>query len=82
MEGGTCPTGPRQVPGPGRRLEGGLQEAPEAEGRGVLPELCPHLQGHSEVAAFGIPDNAGVHGRLDAPPPLQVAHGVLVQVPS
>lgn len=47
----------------------------------VLCELCPHLKGHSEVAGFGVPDNASVHGRLDTPPPLQVAHGVLVQVP-
>lgn len=40
-----------------------------------------HLQGHGEVAGLGVPDNARVHGRLEAPAPLQVAHSVLVQVP-
>ena len=33
------------------------------------------------MAGLGVPDDAGVHGRLDAPAPLQVAHRVLVQVP-
>ena len=41
-----------------------------------------HLQGHSEVASLSVPDDASIHGRLDAPSPLQVAHGDLVQVPS
>lgn len=39
-----------------------------------------HLQCHSEVAGFRVPDNAGVHGWLEAPPPLQVPHGVPVEV--
>lgn len=32
------------------------------------------------MAALGVAHDAGVHGRLDAPAPLQVPHGVLVQV--
>ena len=32
------------------------------------------------MAGFGVSDNAGVHGGLGAPAPLQVAHGILVQV--
>lgn len=41
-----------------------------------------HLQGQGEVACFGVPDNAGGHGRLGSPAPLQVTHSVLVQVAS
>lgn len=51
-----------------------------ATGQDHCPTCGSHLHCHSEVAGFGVPDNTGVHGRLDAPPPLQVAHGVLVQV--
>ena len=25
-------------------------------------QLCPHLQGHREVAGLGVPDDASVHG--------------------
>lgn len=32
------------------------------------------------MAGLGVPDDAGGHGGLAAPAPLQVAHGVLVQV--
>lgn len=39
-----------------------------------------HLEGQGEVAGLGVSDDAGGHGRLAAPAPLQVAHGVLVQV--
>lgn len=46
----------------------------------LSPTCGSHLHCHSEVAGFGVPDNAGVHGWLDAPAPLQVAHRVLVQV--
>lgn len=48
--------------------------------RPLSPTCGSHLHCHSEVAGFGVPDNTGVHGGLDAPAPLQVAHGVLVQV--
>lgn len=48
--------------------------------RPLSPTCGSHLHCHGEVAGFGVPDNAGVHGWLDAPAPLQVAHGVLVQV--
>lgn len=61
---------------PGAQIWAGCQGHDE-EARG-----WPYLQGHGQVAGFGVPDDACVHGRLDAPPPLQVAHGVLVQVPS
>lgn len=44
--------------------------------------FCADLHGQGEVAGLRVPDDAGVHGGLGAPAPLQVAHGVLVQVPS
>ena len=34
------------------------------------------------MAGLGVPDDAGVHGGLRSPAPLQVAHGVLVQMAS
>lgn len=34
------------------------------------------------MAGLGVSDDAGGHGRVAAPAPLQVAHSVLVQVPS
>lgn len=42
--------------------------------------LAANLHRKGEMAALGVPDDAGVHGRLDTPAPLQVSHGVLVQV--
>lgn len=48
----------------------------------VLPALAPcvYLQSQSEVAALCVSDDAGCHGAVGPPAPLQIAHGVLVQV--
>lgn len=42
--------------------------------------LYVYLQSQSEVAAFRVSDQAGGHGAVGPPAPLQVTHGVLVQV--
>lgn len=47
-----------------------------------IPLWGLHLQGQGEVTCFSVPDDAGGHGRLASPAPLQVAHSVLVQVAS
>lgn len=44
----------------------------------IQKAACLHSEG--EMAALGVPDDAGVHRGLHAPAPLQVSHSVLVQV--
>lgn len=46
----------------------------------LTPAAEPHLRSEGEVGALSVSDDAGVHGGLCAPAPLQVAHSVLVQV--
>lgn len=41
---------------------------------------CVYLQSQSKVAALCVSDEAGCHGTVGPPAPLQIAHGVLVQV--
>lgn len=45
-----------------------------------VPAPCVYLQGQSKVAALCVSDEAGCHGTVGPPAPLQIAHGVLVQV--
>ena len=40
--------------------------------------MAANLHCEGEMAALGVPDYAGVHGGLDPPAPLQIAHSVLV----
>lgn len=42
--------------------------------------LAANLHCEGEVAALGVPDDAGVHGGLDTPAPLQITHCVFVKV--
>lgn len=42
--------------------------------------LRVYLQSQSKVAALRVSDEAGCHGAVGPPAPLQIAHGVLVQV--
>ncbi len=43
--------------------------------------LCSvYLQSKSEVAALCVSDKTGGHGAVGPPAPLQITHGVLVQV--
>lgn len=44
--------------------------------------LCMYLQSESKVTALCVPDQTGSHGTVGAPAPLQITHGVLVQVAS
>lgn len=48
----------------------------------VFSALAPrvYLQRQSKVAALCVSDEAGCHGTVGPPAPLQIAHGVLVQV--
>ncbi len=40
------------------------------EDQGVLYITATDLHSKGEMAAFGVPDDAGVHGRLSSPAPL------------
>lgn len=42
--------------------------------------MCLYLQSQSEVAALCVSDQAGRHGAVGPPAPLEITHGVLVQV--
>lgn len=42
--------------------------------------LAANLHRKGEMAALGVSDDAGVHGGLGTPAPLQISHSVLVQV--
>ena len=46
----------------------------------IIVCLYVYLQSQSEVAALCVPHQAGRHGAAGPPAPLQVTHGVLVQV--
>lgn len=49
-------------------------------GVSFVPAPCVYLQSQSKVAALCVSDEAGCHGTVGPPAPLQIAHGVLVQV--
>lgn len=38
--------------------------------QGVLCKTATDLHSEGEMAGFGVPDDAGVHGRLSSPAPL------------